>query len=80
MRLNLTSGSAPPWFYKFVKEEWQDEYRSILLRDKDMESVVEFFNSKGITAWYKNHNIWMDVDFNTPEWTFRMLKYSGEKL
>ena len=79
MRLNLTSGSAPPWVYKFVTAElWDEESSQIFNRGMIPNSVVEFFKSKGITAWREGHSVWIDVDLDTPEWTMRMLKYSGE--
>ena len=77
MRLKCTTGSVPLWFKKFVGEEWGDEYRSIL--GTIPNSVVEFFKSKGITAWHEWNNdcIWLEIDLDDPVWTMRMLKYEG---
>ena len=82
MRLKCITPDTPDWFKKFVREEWGDEFQPIqeqsLQSSTLVESVTEFYKSKGITAWREGHSVWIDVDLDTPEWTMRMLKYSGE--
>ena len=82
MRLKCITPDTPDWFKKFVREEWGDEFRPIqeqsLQSSTLVESVTEFYKSKGITAWREGHSVWIDVDLNDSVWTFRMLKYERE--
>ena len=82
MRLKCITPDTPDWFKKFVREEWGDEFQPIqeqsLQSSTLVESVTEFYKSKGITAWREGHSVWIDVDLDDPVWIMRLLKYSGE--
>jgi hypothetical protein len=71
----------PGWLYKFVGEEWGDDFQPFQEQGKREAEiiyyVIEFYKSKGITAWHEGYSICLDIDLDTPEWTFRMLKYEG---
>jgi len=79
MRLECTTDSWPDWFRNFVEKEWSDEFQIFQEQGKRqgqiIEYIVEFYKSKGITAWHEGYYIWLDIDLNTPIWTMRMLKY-----
>jgi len=73
--------TCPKWFLDFFQEECLDEFfikgrKYHLDRPRLLTHGVEYFNQKGITTWVENDQLWFDIDFNTPTWTFRILKWS----
>jgi hypothetical protein len=86
MKLRCPARDAPDWFKKFATAELQCKFLTVAgstTEIPDMRKIMlDVYNQKGITAWYGSgygitDDLWIEVDLNTPEWTFRMLKYEG---
>ena len=74
---------APEWFYGHILK-YIDELHSIQMAGKKTKEyndsvfkqiAVEFFTKKGFKVWLdKNNQLWFDVDANSAEWTFEILR------
>jgi hypothetical protein len=85
MKIKFEMFWCPDWFIKFRRAEWWDEYKPIMDQYRDngdlavwSDRAVEFYKSKGITAWHDETGLWLEIDLDEPEWTMRMLKYQGQ--
>lgn len=75
---------APEWFCDVIYKNYIDELHSIqMARKKSAEYsdeqfkriAVEFFTNKGFEVWLDKDNLlWFDVDPNSANWTFEILR------
>ena len=73
--------TCPSWFTNFLVDEYLEEFHNKGRQYHDdrlrfLEFGQEYFNQKGLTSWVENNQLWFDIDFNSPLWTFRILKFS----
>lgn len=74
---------GPEWFHDHIFK-YIDELHSIQMAGKKSaeyndelfkRTAVEFFTRKGFTVWLDENNLlWFDVDPNSAEWTFEILR------
>jgi len=72
---------CPMWFTNFLVDEYLDEFHTKAKKYSNdhprlLKSGEEFFNKKGLTSWVENNQLWFDIDFDSPLWTFKILKWS----
>lgn len=76
---------APEWFSTHLLEYYINELHEIQKKEKAIDPshddvkfkqlAVEYFTDKGLTAWLdKNNHIWFDVDPDSANWTFEILR------
>ena len=75
---------APEWFRDHMLKYYINELHSIQMaakkgkeyNDEQFKRIaVEFFTRKGFEVWLdKNNQLWFDVDPDSAEWTFEILR------
>ena len=76
---------GPVWFSEHLAENYMNELHRIQKKSKTIGSnfneirfkqiAVEFFSKKGFTVWVDSDlNLWFDIDFTGPEWTYEILR------
>lgn len=75
---------APEWFHDHFLKYYLDELHSIQIaakksaeyNDEQFKRIaVEFFTNKGFKVWLdKNNQLWFDVDSDSAEWTYEILR------
>lgn len=75
---------GPEWFHDHIVKYYIDELHSIQMAGKKSaeyndelfkRTAVEFFTRKGFKVWLdKNNQLWFDIDPDSAEWTFEILR------
>ena len=74
---------APEWFSDHILKYYTDELikirksqQTVFDNEKLFKQIaVEYFTDKGFTVWLDEENlIWFDVDPESEQWTFEILR------